>query len=67
MTNALILIDFLSKLALRMAEGFAVLRKAQAEGRDVTKEELDAAGAQYDAKREDVLAHADDGPTPDNG
>lgn len=50
MTNALILLDFLIKLGDRFTAGMAVLRKAEAEGRDVTPEELDAASAEYDAK-----------------
>lgn len=46
--NIAILVELLLQLALKAGEYAVLVRKAQSEGRDITKEELDqlAAGAQ---------------------
>lgn len=59
MANVILLIDLLSKMAVRFAETMAVLRRAHVEGRDVTDEELDAASAAYDTKKAEILGRLD--------
>lgn len=59
MANAILLIDLLSKMALRFYETVTVLRRAQAEGRDVTDEELASASAAYDTKKAAILERLD--------
>ena len=51
MTNALIAIDAILTLLLRGAEVAQLVSKAQAEGRDITDDELMSVVAQNDAAR----------------
>ena len=54
--NTTAVIDLILSLVTRLQAAAALIRKARAEGREITNEELDALAAEDDAARAELVA-----------